>query len=38
MKLKTNKTFTKGSQKKLKIKIIRITLEKIIYHRSRLKN
>ena len=30
MKLKTNKTFTKGPRKKIEIKTTRIKLEKII--------
>jgi len=31
MKLKTNKMFSKGQRKKIKIKIIRIKLENIIF-------
>jgi hypothetical protein len=33
MKLKTNKTLTKGKRKKIKIKRIRVVLEKIIYEK-----
>ena len=38
MKLKTNKKFTKGPRKKIKIKIIKTKLKKKKYGKLRLKN
>jgi hypothetical protein len=38
IKLKTNKSFTKGTRKKIEIKRIKIRLKKIIYDKLKFKD